>query len=94
MNHLFKHIQKEYREYKTDYIILLTAGSLFVITMFLFQGMPTLQYAVLVAFTGIYIIWGILHHKKNKSLSLKTVIEYVLIGFTIIFLLKLIIFPR
>jgi hypothetical protein len=45
------------------------------------------------AFTSFYIIWGIYHHIVDNSLHLKTLIEYILIGFTIIFLLKIIILP-
>jgi hypothetical protein len=48
------------------------------------------QIGVIVATTFLYVLWGILHHLTNHDLSMKIVIEYILIGafgLTIIFFL-------
>jgi succinate-acetate transporter protein len=39
-----------------------------------------------IAFTAFYICWGIYHHILTKTLRLKIMLEYMLIGFAIIFL--------
>jgi hypothetical protein len=44
-------------------------------------------------FASFYIVWGIYHHIIEDTLHLKTVIEYILIAFTIVFFLKILIFP-
>lgn len=48
------------------------------------------QLGTVVAATFFYILWGIMHHLINHDLSLKIVIEYILVGtfgLTIIFFL-------
>lgn len=72
--------------------------SLALILMFGFQLVSAaspnrqLQMVIIVATTIFYIFWGILHHLINHDLSLKIVVEYVLIGslglISVFFLLK------
>lgn len=48
------------------------------------------QIGVIIAITFFYVLWGIMHHLLNHDLSIKIVIEYILIGvfgLTIIFFL-------
>lgn len=85
--------QREFKKHGLDYLLLLTAGVFFIIAINTFKGERFLEFIILLAFTTFYIIWGIYHHIIEDSLHLKTVIEYILIGFTLIFLLKIIIFP-
>lgn len=51
-----------------------------------------LQMGIVLLTTFFYVAWGILHHLLNHDLSLKIVLEYVLIGSlglaVILFLLK------
>jgi hypothetical protein len=86
-------MKKELKKHLFDYLLLATAGVFFLITINLFKGERWMEFIILLAFASFYIIWGIYHHIAQESLHLKTVIEYILIAFTLVFLLKIIIFP-
>lgn len=87
------HLKKEFKNHLFDYILLITAGIFFLILLNIFRGQRTIEFIVLVSFAFFYIIWGVYHHIINETLHLKTVVEYILIAFIIIFLLKIIILP-
>ena len=53
-----------------------------------------LEFIILFIFISFYIIWGIYHHIIEDSLHLRTVVEYILIAFTLMLLLKIIILPN
>lgn len=93
MKHLLKPIHKELGKHTFDYLILITAGIFFLISLSVFKGERLIEFIILFSFTALYITWGIYHHIIDDTLHLKTVIEYILIGFTILFLLKIIVFP-
>ncbi len=93
MNHLISHIRTEFATHLFDYLLLFTAGIFFLMSLILFKGDRLLEFIMLLAFASFYIIWGIYHHIITDSLHLKSVIEYILIAFTIIFMLKILIFP-
>ncbi|MBI4004509.1 hypothetical protein HY358_00045 [Candidatus Roizmanbacteria bacterium] len=94
MQHFFHHIQKEFLKHTFDYLLLITGGVLFLIGLNIFNGERLMEYIILLTFTSLYIVWGIYHHIIDDTLHLRTVIEYILIGFTIIFLMKVIVFPN
>lgn len=93
MKKFFRHIMREINVHKFDYLLFMTAGAFFIISLQIFRGERLLEFLVLLAFTSFYIIWGMYHHVVSNTVHLKNIIEYILIGFTIIFLVKLIIFP-
>jgi len=93
MRQLKIYIQSEFRKYSLDYLILLTSGVFFLSAVYLFKGEKTSQFFVLLSFVSFYIIWGIYHHVIDETLHLKTVVEYILIGFCFLFFLKFIILP-
>lgn len=93
MKHFFKHIGKEIKTHKFDYLLFLTGGAFFIISMQIFKGERLVEFLLLLAFTSFYIIWGMYHHIVENTVHLKNIIEYILIGFTIMFLAKLLIFP-
>ncbi|OGK18233.1 hypothetical protein A2866_05110 [Candidatus Roizmanbacteria bacterium RIFCSPHIGHO2_01_FULL_39_8] len=94
MNHLLSHIRNEIKAHSFDYLILILGAMLFLSTLSVFKGDRWTQFLTTLVFVGSYIVWGIYHHAHAGRLHLKTVIEYILIGFTIIFLLKLLILPN
>jgi uncharacterized membrane protein (UPF0136 family) len=57
--------------------ILLSAG---IIGYFSVRGNNTQQLMVGVITSISYMIWGFIHHRINRDLHLKVVIEYILIG--------------
>lgn len=87
MRHLVRHIKTEmWHHHLFDYLLILTAAVFFVLAIRLFAGIPSAQLFVSVAFAVFYICWGIYHHILTKTLRLKIVLEYLLIGFSIMFL--------
>jgi len=90
---LFKHIKKEVKKNPFDYLLFVTIGVFFILALSLFQGERLLEFIILLAFVTFYIIWGIYHHIIENTIHLKVVLEYVLIGFTLLFLLKIFILP-
>jgi len=93
MKRFFTHILKEIRKNLFDYLLLITAGILFITTISVFRGERLIEFIILLAFVSFYIVWGIYHHIMESGLHLKIVIEYILIGFIFVFLLKLVILP-
>lgn len=93
MEKFIKHIFKELSTHRFDYMLFLTAGAFFIISLQIFKGERLLEFLVLLAFTSFYIIWGLYHHIIENTVHLKNIIEYILIGFTVIFLVKVILFP-
>lgn len=78
---LYKH-----SAYYVSLIVILTLGFLLAYN----SSDRIFQIGVIVATTFFYVLWGIMHHLLNHDLSLKIVIEYILIGafgLTIIFFL-------
>ncbi|MFA6081088.1 MAG: hypothetical protein WC741_01645 [Patescibacteria group bacterium] len=91
--HLYLNLKKEFKNHLFDYLLLITAGIFFLILLNIFRGQRVTEFFILVSFAFFYIIWGVYHHISNETLHLKTVVEYILIAFIIIFLLKIIILP-
>jgi hypothetical protein len=90
---MINHIKKELKKHTFDYLLLLTAGVFFILALNLFRGERVLEFIVLLAFVSFYIIWGVSHHFLTNRLYFKIVLEYVIIGFVFLFLLKIIILP-
>ncbi len=93
MKHILFQIRRELKKHLFDYLLLVTAGVFFLVALDIFKGERLMEFIILVSFTALYILWGMYHHIIEDTLHLKTVIEYILIGFTIIFLMKIVIFP-
>ena len=93
MKQLTLHIKNEIKKHQFDYLLLITAGIFFLVAVNIFKGERLLEFIILLSFASFYIIWGTYHHIIENNLHLKIVVEYILIAFTILFLLKIIIFP-
>jgi len=93
MRHFLLYLKKEIKKHLFDYLLLISAGVFFILALNIFRGERLIDFIILLAFTSFYIIWGIYHHIISNTLHLKIVLEYVLIGFTMLFLLKMLIFP-
>lgn len=85
-----KKISNYLKKHLIDYLIFITIGIFFIVLLSLFKGSHINQFIILILFVNIYIFWGIYHHIKINRLNLKIVLEYIIIGFITIFLLKLI----
>ena len=93
MKHFWQHIKSDFIKHTFDYMVLITAGIFFLLALNIFRGERFLIFLVLFAFASFYIIWAMYHHAVNRTIKLKVVVEYILIVFTILFLLRIIIFP-
>jgi len=92
MKHLLKTVTHEIKKNLLDYLILLTAGILFIVLLQFLSGSKILLFTAVLVFTSFYILWGIYHHAMTKTLRFKNVLEYVLIAFIILFLIEAILF--
>ena len=90
---MIKFFQKELRKHSLDYLLLFTGGIFFLLSLNLFRGERLLEFIVLLAFVSFYIIWGVYHHLVIDKFHFKIVLEYIMIGFILLFLLKIIILP-
>ncbi len=72
--------------YYLSLVVILVLGFLLVYN----SSNRSFQIGTVVVTTFFYVLWGIIHHLINHDLSVKIVIEYILIGafgLTIIFFL-------
>ena len=93
MKILFKHLKREIKKHFFDYLLLFTAGVFFLLGVNYLKGERLFEFILILAFTSFYIVWGIYHHIIEDTLHLKIVLEYIFIGFTILFLLKIMLLP-
>ncbi len=90
MAKLFRLLKKELQTSSLEYLLLFTGSVLFLLLLKIFQGQRLLSFAVILSFVSLYIIWGFLHHAAERTLNLKSMIEYIFIGLTILLLLTVV----
>jgi intracellular septation protein A len=73
---MYKKLQKHFGYYLSLSAILLLGLALILLT----SPNIRLQSLVILLTVFFYILWGVLHHLINHELSLRIVVEYVLIG--------------
>jgi hypothetical protein len=93
MENFFHHLKKELKAYSFDYTLMFTSGIFLLLALYLLRGQPLLEFVLILLFTSFYIIWGMYHHVTKGTVHIKTVVEYILIGFIVLFLVKLILIP-
>lgn len=92
-HHFVNSLKKELKHNTFDYLILLTASVFFLISLSFFSYSRLTMFIVILLFASFYIIWGALHHSLKKDLYLKNLLEYILIGFLALILIKTLFFP-
>jgi hypothetical protein len=90
MKHFPKYIARELKVHAFDYLVLITGGIFFLLAAYTFQGNKYASFVAVTAFCVLYILWGMYHHYRLGNLHIKNVVEYILIGFTFLYLLKII----
>jgi hypothetical protein len=93
MAHFLQTIHKELRHHLFDYLLLVTGGVLFLLFLRLFNGYRTYSFIIVSLFVGFYVFWGQYHHTRTHQVRLTHIVEYILIGFTVLFLMLLLIQP-
>lgn len=61
-----------------DYLILTVIVSIAVLLILFFNGNKNYQEIIIIAFSALYVFWGILHHAREKTLQTKIFLEYLL----------------
>lgn len=61
-----------------DYVLLISFLSLLLLLLIYFNGNPKIQKVLVVLVGSFYLGWGYFHHKKEKTLDLSIVFEYLL----------------
>lgn len=90
MKHFIKTIKNDFKRDYLDYFLLISAGILFIIGLNAFRGERLIQFIILFCFSSFYIIWGSYHHLIKDLFRLKILLEYIIIAFIALFLLKII----
>lgn len=71
---------KKLKKHLGYYISLIAILSFGLVLVFLTDNDPKMQSLVILLTVFFYVLWGIVHHLINHELTLRIVIEYVLIG--------------
>jgi len=87
--HLFGTVKKDISKAPADYLILLTTSVFFLVFLRLFKGERFSSFLTLLLFVAFYILWGVYHHAQEKTVHIKNVVEYILVGFLALILLTI-----
>jgi len=63
-----------------DYLVLAFIISASIVLILLYNGNQTRQIAIVVGMTLLYVLWGVLHHLREKTFYLGVLLEYALYG--------------
>lgn len=70
-----------------DYLSLTILVSIAIILTLYFNGSRQSQQTVIIGLSILYIVWGVIHHAREKTIQARIVLEYVLfslLGCTIV----------
>ena len=70
------------------YLILVVILGIGLVLFWFFTGLPNRQYAVVIAISSLYFLWGIFHHLVEGDLHGRIVVEYLLIALMAVVLLR------
>lgn len=87
------HLKKEIRNNFWQYLLFFIVSLFFLLSFFLAKESRSNQFLIITLFVIFYIFWGAVHHYLDHTLNLKIVVEYILIGFIVLFLLKILFIP-
>lgn len=73
-------MKEKFRDHLAYYISLIIILSLGVVSIFSTRQNILLQAVAILMTVFFYILWGILHHLINHELTLRIMVEYILIG--------------
>lgn len=79
---------KKDTSYLIDYIILSVAAIVTVWLFYFFIGQPDIQYLTAKLLAVFYVLWGTVHHYHKGDFHLKVVIEYLVIAFLSLIIIR------
>ena len=71
---------KDIIENKSDYSVLALISGIFIAYFVRFNDRPDLLFKAVVIFASTYVVWGLIHHLRVKALTIKIMLEYVLVA--------------
>lgn len=89
MKKFTNHLRKEFENNLFDYLLLFSGGILFLVFLKTFSGQKMINFTLLLFFVSFYIIWAVYHHTSHKNVHLKIIVEYIIIGFSVVFIARL-----
>lgn len=89
----FNHLKEEIHLHFWQYFLFFVFSLFFLISFISIRDSRLTRFLIIILFVVFYIFWGIIHHLLNKTLHLKIVVEYILIGGIILFLFKVVLIP-
>jgi len=73
-------MREKFKKHIGYYISLIAILSFGLILIFLTRSNILMQSFAILLTVAFYIFWGLLHHLLNHELTLRIVVEYILIG--------------
>ena len=73
--------------YIIDRIILILLIALGLIAFWYFQYDRIIQLTIVAILLAIYLIWGIIHHLRTKTLTNATILEYLAVALIVVVLI-------
>ena len=70
------------------YLVLVVILGLAVVFFFLAAGNHQYQFKIAIFTSTLYFLWGVIHHRLEGDLHPKIMVEYLLIAFLAVILLK------
>lgn len=70
----------EKNENLIHYLVLLAILNIGIVAFLFFSYNKLYQLVVVGSMSGMYVLWGIIHHHLSEDLHLKVVLEYLLIA--------------
>lgn len=81
-------MEKKLSLHYLQYLVFATAGVFVLVLLNIMRGNRLEQFLIIMLFTVFYVFWGIAHHITDKTLRPKIVLEYILIGAIVLFMLQ------
>ncbi|MEI6690127.1 MAG: hypothetical protein WCL07_00090 [bacterium] len=66
--------------HKIDYSLLAIISMVYIMVFLVYQNQPQILIIATCFFGFTYILWGVLHHLKTRTLHPKVVLEYFLVS--------------
>jgi hypothetical protein len=70
----------DFRKHLNHYALLMAGVMLGIWALVRFRYVLEMQVWIVAAMAAGYVLWGILHHTLNRDLTVKILIEYLLIA--------------
>ena len=72
--------RRHHRIHRPHFVLLIAILAIGAAFTLLFSHQQNLQIASVIATSIAYVLWGIIHHYKEKHLHTEIIIEYILIA--------------